>query len=281
MSLSPPSRLVLQPVLLVCALFGQQADAPNMNPAEVALVVRQMVQNEVAGHDKSAFVYRMDSWDKNIKRTSWAVDTDQGTLTMLVCVNDASPTPAQQSAEDKRVRKFLADPEQQRKKAEQDRQDNEKVSRVLKYLGDGLLYEYESGNGTEARFRFKPNPDFKPPSMEARVFQALSGVLTVDLAQMRMKRIEGSLIKDVSIGYGILATLYAGGTFVLQQSEVAPNYWALTAFEVNMHGKALLIKEIDHTEKLRLYAFERAPQTVSFASGYDLLKSRYSFSCPN
>lgn len=281
MSLSPPYRLALQPVLLVCALFGQQADAPNMSPAEVAVVVRQMVQNEVAGHDKSAFVYRMDNWDKNIKRTSWAVDTDQGTLTMLVCVNDATPTPGQRSAEDKRVRKFLADPEQQRKKADQDREDNEKVSRVLKYLGDGLLYEYESSSGTEARFRFKPNPDFKPPSMEARVFQALSGVLTVDLAQMRMKRIEGSLIKDVSIGYGILATLYAGGTFVLEQSEVAPNYWALTAFEVNMHGKALLVKDIDHTEKLRLYAFERAPQGVSFASGYDLLKSRYSFSCPN
>lgn len=267
------TRLLWLAIVFVC-MFGQAAPVPSLNAEATQALVRQMVTNEVAGHDKSPFFYRMDRWERGQRMTSQVVDTDQGTVMRLVCADGKPLSERLKRSDEKRLSRLLNSPEAQRKKIEQDKEDLDKVNHVIQYLADGLLFEYDHGDERFAHLRFKPNPDFKPPNMEARVFQALSGVLVVDREQKRMMRIQGQLIQDVSIGFGIVATLNSGGTFRLEQHELASGYWALSAFEVHMRGRALLIKEINVNEKLQLMEFEPAPSNLTLQRGYDLLKTR-------
>ena len=71
---------------------------------------------------------------------------------------------------------------------------------------------------------FHPNPEYSAHGIEERVLCAMSGTLVIDAAQERLMHVEGRLPQDVSIGFGLVATVKAGSHF---SSERADEGWAL------------------------------------------------------
>lgn len=275
--------MAAMPVILglQCWLYAQKSEQkslPQSSTLTAGQLVREMVANELAGHDKSPWIYRMERQEKGVRRQFHVIDTDQGSLTLLICADGLPISDEQRRADSDRLQKLLSSKEAMAKKAVSDRNDAAKVDKVLKLLPDGLLFEYDGGDDQVIRLKFKPNPDFKPPSMEARVFQAMEGTLTVNRHQNRMMRIEGRLVSDVSFGWGILGNLKAGGTFRLEQSELASGYWALTSLDIQMQGKALFFRSINVQERLRLSNFQPAPAKLTLDQGLSVLKG-LSFSC--
>jgi hypothetical protein len=257
-------------------------DAPeppqhSFNPHEL---VRQAVDNEVkAGHDDVSLMFRVRrQTPKAGVQTREYVETAEGTAGMLVAVNDHPISPEQRQQEFARLQQLLQSPGELRKKQKQQKEDSERVNRMVKTLPDAFRYQYEGTeqvNGLElVRLRFQPNPDFDPPSREQQVFTGMDGFLLIEPHQARIARIDGTLFKDVGFGWGILGHLDRGGRFVVVQGPVANGYWTTTHMQLSFTGKALFFKSINIQETEDSSDFRRVPGHMTFAQGVEMLKQR-------
>ena len=95
-------------------------------------------------------------------------------------------------------------------------------------LPDAFLFNYAGGEENLVKLSFKPNPNFHPPSLEARVFQDMEGEMWVDCKQERLAAFSGHLTQDVKFGLGLFGHLDKGGHFEVRQAEVVPGHWDMT-----------------------------------------------------
>lgn len=249
----------------------------SFNPDEL---VRRAVDNEVrAGHDEVSLMFRVRrQTPKGGVQTREYVETAEGTAGMLVAVNDQPINPAQRQQEFARLEQLLRNPGELRKKQKQQKEDSDRVTRMVKALPDAFRYQYEGTeevNGLElVRLRFQPNPDFDPPSREQQVFTGMDGFLLIEPHQARIARIDGTLFKDVGFGWGILGHLDRGGRFVVAQGPVATGYWTTTHMQLSFTGRALFFKSINIQETEDSSDFRRVPGHMTFAQGVEMLKQR-------
>jgi hypothetical protein len=104
------------------------------------------------------------------------------------------------------------------------------------------------------------------------VLAGMQGYILVDAAIRRIVKIDGTLFKDVSFGWGFLGHLDKGGHFLVEQSEVGDGTWEITHMSLNFTGKILLFKGISIATDEVLSDFRRVPADTTFAQGVDLLK---------
>jgi hypothetical protein len=249
----------------------------SFNPDEL---VRQAVANEVkAGHDEVSLMFRIRrQTPKGGVQTREYVETAEGTAGMLVAVNDQPISPEQRQQEFARLEQLLRNPGELRKKQKQQKEDSDRVTRMVQALPDAFRYQYEGTqevNGLElVRLRFQPNPEFEPPSREQQVFTGMDGFLLIEPHQARIARIDGTLFKDVGFGWGILGHLDRGGRFVVVQGPVANGYWTTTHMQLSFTGKALFFKSINIQETEDSSDFRRVPGHMTFAQGVEMLKKQ-------
>jgi hypothetical protein len=72
----------------------------------------------------------------------------------------------------------------------------------------------------------------------------MAGDLWIHVKDQRLAAINGNLIEDVKFGGGWLGHLTKGGHFNVQRSNVGSGHWEITSLNVNIDGKALLLKSI-------------------------------------
>ena len=79
--------------------------------------------------------------------------------------------------------------------------------------------------------------------------------MMVDVTQTQLAKIDGTLFKDVTIGWGILGRLDKGGRFVVEQQEVYKDHRDQTHMILNFTGKALLFKTVRIQEESTAWEF--------------------------
>src|SRR5438445_6073660 len=109
---------------------------------------------------------------------------------MLVAIHDHPLTPEQRQAESARLERFMNDPAELKKKAKQEKEDADRVLKIMKALPDAFLYERDGTElGTEGvgkagdelvRLKFRPNPGYNPQSREQQVINALQSSNIID-----------------------------------------------------------------------------------------------------
>jgi hypothetical protein len=246
----------------------------SFNPDEL---VRQAVANQIkSGDDDVSLMFRVRRQTPKGVQTREYVETAEGTAGMLVAVNDQPVSPEQRQQELARLEQLLRNPGELRKKQKQQKEDSDRVTRMVRALPDAFRYQYEGTeevNGLQlVRLRFQPNPDFDPPSREQQVFTGMDGFLLIEPHQARIARIDGTLFKDVGFGWGILGHLDRGGRFVVVQGPVANGYWTATHMQLSFTGKALFFKSINIQETEDSSDFRRVPGHMTFAQGVEMLR---------
>jgi hypothetical protein len=160
-------------------------------------------------------------------------------------------------------------------KRKQQNEDESRTKRMVAALPDAFIYQYtgtEEKNGhTLVNMKFSPNPKFSPPSREALVYQGMEGTMIIDATAMRMAKIDGTMVKDVSIGWGIIGHLDKGGQFIVEQADVDKGDWEITKMRLNFTGKALIFKSIRIDETDTSTDFHRVPK-MTVAQALDFLK---------
>ncbi len=142
------------------------------------------------------------------------------------------------------IQKYLHDSRAQKKQVEEDSHDNKQIDDLLKLLPEAFIWTQTGATATTTSLHFEPAPNFHPPTREARVFSSMTGDLVVDNQQHRICKVKGHLMHDVTFGGGLLGRLKERSSFALEQQQVGPSLWELTAIHVHLEGNALLFKSV-------------------------------------
>ena len=279
-----PVRLLLCVLVLSIgsAFCADEAQKPETAPRDV---VRQAVAQEVAAANKPSakFMFRSRKQTPKGSQTHLYVETNDALAGMLVAINDQPISAQQKQQEHDHLNWLISSPDQLRKKQAREREDAERTLRIVKALPDAFRYEYaglENGDAEMGkpgdkmvRLKFTPNPGYSPPSHVEQVLEGMQGYLVIDNTAHRLARIDGTLFREVSFGWGILGHLDKGGHFRVQQADVGDGSWEITAMTLRMTGKILMFKTISMTSDENFADFKRVPDNLPFAKGVELLKS--------
>jgi hypothetical protein len=121
------------------------------------------------------------------------------------------------------------------------------------------------------KLSFRPNPNFRPLSLEARVFHDMEGEMWVDCKRERLAAFNGHLTQDVKFGLGLLGHLDKGGHFEVRQAEVVLGHWDMTTMSLEMTGKALLFKSIRVQKKENRRDFHQVADDLTLTQAADIL----------
>ncbi len=217
--------------------------------ADPAALVRRAVDHRAAAekaHQPMRYLLRRE--DDERETVKEIVETRDGDVAKLVELNGKPLTPEQEQGERQRLEALLAHPQWQEKRRRNEVGDQKRVSDLLALLPDGLVFKLEGTAACGAvecwRLSFSPKPGWNPPTLEADVLRAVAGEVLIDKGQERLVRLDAKFIGDASFGFGILARIDKGGTARLEQSDVGHGDWELTSLEVDLRGKALMVKSI-------------------------------------
>ena len=274
--------------VLTCsvALAGQPSSVP---PAEL---VRRAVQNEIGGNGSSnpRFMFKDERKTAHLWQTKLLVETSEATAGMVIAQDGHSLTPQQMLAEDARLQNYIHNPDEVKKKNKQEKEDTERTTRILKALPDAFFYEADGTQPGTAevgrpgdqlvRLKFRPNPNYEPPSRVEQVLTGMRGYLLIDSDASRIAEIDGTLEKDVSFGWGFLAHLDRGGRFVVRQADIDGHHWQLTRMELSFTGKMLLFKSLNIRSSDTFSDFHQVPPDLTFAEGVELLKKEVAQMAP-
>ena len=255
-------------------------DLPS--PAEL---VRTTVANEVgAANDNSVkHMFRQDRKTPQGSQTRIYVETRQAMAGMTIAYNAKPLTPQQREGEVGRLAGLAGNPQQLDRKQRQEKEEAERTLRIVKALPDAFLFDYDgSETGTASvgregmrliRLKFRPNPAYRPPSHVEDVLVGMNGFLLVDPASRRIARIDGTLFREVSFGWGILGHLDKGGTFLVDQQDLADGSWEISRISLSLSGKILLFKSIAIKSEEVFSDFRLVPAGTTFAEGVEMLKA--------
>jgi hypothetical protein len=236
------------------------AKSTNLNA-----LVRDILQNELRAQadDHSLWCYRKLT-DKDGKQQLFAAcQTKTLEIDRLMAVNGKPLTEQQWNQENQRIERLLNNRSQLKKEKQQQREDGEQATRMLRMVPDAFLFQQESSEGNRVTLHFNPNPAFRASGSSETVFHHMEGTLTLDVKQKRLVEISGRLNSEVKFAGGLLGHLDKGGTFYVNQQEVGPGCWEMTRMDVQMNGKALFFKTISVSTREIDTDFRAVPAAAS------------------
>ena len=269
----PQTRMMLAGVTLFLAPCIGLAESQSTTQISPADMVKSVIYNELHPSDGSSirWKYRVDKESDGKQETREVVETKSGSLDRLLSSAGKPLTDARANSETGRILRFSHSPEEQRKAEQTRRKDAEQCAAFMQMIPDAFVFDYAGESGNLMKVRFKPNPQFRPPSREGKVLQQMAGEMWVDARQKRLVSINGQLMNEVKFAGGLLGHLEKGGQFTVKRAELAPGDWELTEMTVNMRGKALLFKSITVQQKELHSNFERVPDDLTPSDAANLL----------
>jgi len=266
--------------LAAASLSSSSQDSPT--PIEL---VRAAVANEIAAANDTSIKHMFRSRKQTAQgsQTKLYVETRDAIAGMTVAYNDKPLTPEQMQGEEGHLAGLVGNPEQLRRKHAQEQDSADRTLRIVKALPDAFLYDFDGEEPGTAdlgkdgarmvRLKFRPNPAYEAPSHVEDVLAGMQGVVLIDAAARRVARIDGTLFKEVSFGWGILGHLDKGGHFLIEQRDVGDGSWDISRMTLSFNGRILLFKTIAIKSDEVFSDFRRVPAETTFARGVETLKA--------
>ncbi len=259
--------------------------ADALDAASCNALVRAVVANEVsaAKDDTTKHMFRSRKQTPQGSQTRLYAETQQAMVGMTVAYNDKPLTPEQKKDEENRLTELANNPDLLRHKHSQEQENAEHTLRIVKTLPEAFLYDYDGEEEGSAdlgqpgvrlvRLRFRPNPGYQPPSRVEQVLVGMKGVVVIDPVARRIAKIDGTLFKEVSFGWGILGHLDKGGHFLVQQCDAGNDSWEISRMSLEFTGKILLFKSLSIKSDEVFDDFQRVPPDTTFAQGVQIVRA--------
>ena len=269
-------------VATVC--LGSLAHAGQTPAIPANDLVRATVQNEIkaSANPTARHMFASLKQTANGSQTKLYCETNEAMAGIAIAFDGKPLTAQQRQAEEARLEQLKNSPAELVKKRQREKEDADRVTRIVRAMPDAFLFEYagtergRAGLGREGdeliRLNFRPNPKYEPPSKVEQVLTGMQGNLLVDANKRRIARIDGILFKEVSFGWGILGHLDKGGHFLVEQGDVGDGSWDMQRMGLTFTGKLLLFKRLDIRSTETFSDFRSVPTGLTFAQGVDLLK---------
>lgn len=260
---------VLALILFLC--FGISASAAV--PANPLELVRQTVQNELKSSGDVNYIYEMSNDHPGARAVFVRAELADGVLTRLLSHDGKPETPEEYQQWEQGIRSELMNRESLREDAERLRAQNRKTMELIRLLPTAFLYEYGGNAGpNRVRLKFWPNPKFRPPSREARIFQGAGGIAIMDTADMRVVSIDATIFRNVDFAWGLFGRLDRGGRIVMEFGKASDGSWNQTALRLHVSGR-VLFRRFRQDVEMRLWNHQRLPSGTTLEQAFEKLKS--------
>lgn len=265
-------------LFFVCtSLFSLKKEIPP--PADLRALVQEAVNKAVQEEEQQTTFYqyrlRKETLSYEVERDM--VELKSGIVARTHQWKDRELTPEERVNDEERINKLLTDEDERKRVFKGQKEEADRIMRLVKALPDGLLYTFD-GNETlndkeTYRLKFKPNPRFSPTSRETIVYKSTEGSLWIDASEHTIVKLEGTLMDDINIGWGILGHINKGGKVELEQSEVSPGHWRITRLISEAKGRAFLFKSIEIWQHQYATKFKLVPDSLTLQEAIKLLRS--------
>jgi hypothetical protein len=237
-------------------------------------LVQLAVQTELAADrdDHSRWLYFETNRKPEHTVKQWVAETRDGDLRRVIELNGQ---PISEPEQQQKIESFLQDTSARSKQRKGEQHDDQQATELLQMLPEAFVWTKEGEKDNNTILHFKPDPQFQPPDMEARVFAAMEGDMAVDSEQHRIVSLKGRLIHDVKILGGILGNLDSGGTFDVERRQIGGSEWQITETHVHIQGHVLIFKSISEQEDDEKTRFKQLSGDISMQQAKnDLLAQR-------
>ena len=247
------------PILFAAFLLGQLVAVHAQTPKDI---VRQAVKTELTAsdNDHTHWLYFENDQEANNRIKQWVAQTRTANLERVLERNGQKLSESEQRQE---TENFMNDSRLQAKQRKSGRHDDEQAAELLRILPDAFIWINKGENDGNVLLHFVPDPQFRPPDLEARVFAAMEGDMVVDVTDHRIVSLKGRLMHDVKIGYGLLGQLEAGGTFDVERRKTGGAVWQITETHVHIQGHMLIFKTISEQQDDVKSKFKQLPADIS------------------
>ena len=252
------------PVQIASAAY----DLP-LQPGSAKLTVATVMSNEeLAGLHRDHYAYISKERSDRTGGHLWTekvVETNAGKVRFLLAEDDKPLSPERVGQERGRLAAIVADPDAFVRKSQTVKDDEAHARQMLQLAPKAFLFETPREEGGFLRIDFKPNPGYETQSMEERVLHGMSGSMLIDPQAMRLHHIEGRLPEDVSIGFGLLATIHAGSSFSTTRDRLGEPDWKTISLDTAINGRAMFFKSIARNEHAEHGDFVRVSNDLTVA----------------
>ena len=205
-------------------------------------------------------------WRERVAETPW------GKLRYLIAEDGIPLSGGRLAAERARIADEAAHPEEF-KKAESARADDEQHARqMLTLLPKAFEFDPPKPEGDYVRVAYHPNPGYSPSGMEEKVLHGMSGSVLIEPRTDRVREIEGRMPQDVSLGWGLLATVKAGSNFSTLRTHVDAYDWKTEAVHTDINGKAMFLKTIARQQQSKHWDFKRISDSITVPEAARLIE---------
>ena len=273
--------VVLAPVVLLApgvviaaqTVTGLKVEALPPTPLQVVSAMIAHEDDNSAHKDQYEFLSKERSertgehvWTERVVETSF------GRVRFLLAVDGKPLTAEQESEERGRLAEIVARPDAflARERAQKD--DEAQARKMLDLLPKGFVFDNVRLQDGVWTMDFHPNPAYSPHGIEERVLCAMSGTVVIDQAQERLLHVEGKLPQDVSIGFGLLATVKAGSHFSSERADV-DGHWRTLHVVTDVQGKAVLFKSVGKDSEVTRSEFHYLQPGMTVAQAVSLAEA--------
>ncbi|HUA97296.1 MAG TPA: hypothetical protein VMA34_03140 [Terracidiphilus sp.] len=233
-------------------------------PAQTAeQIIREAVGTELyaAAHDHSCWMYYEVDSKPNATVKQWVSQTHEGGLDRVLSRNGQSFSLQQERDS---MNAYIGNPSAQAKRRRSGQHDDQQAAQLLNMLPQAFDWTIAGKKDGNTVLHFAPNPQFNPPSWQAKVFAAMGGEVTVNDAQHRIVSLKGHMLHDVRFWGGLFGDLKAGGWFDVERREVGGSDWQIVATHVHIQGHALIFHTISEEEDDVKSKFTELPGNIDF-----------------
>jgi hypothetical protein len=249
-----------------------QAAAQSLSESPLALVKDVVYNEQLDNRRHGYFEYRVERTIGPQTLVAEEVETRIGRIDRVLTTDGTPLTTERQADEDRRLERLVSDPRQQMKLKRDYDSDEQRIGSMMAMMPDAFFYDYDGVEGENIRLKFRPNPTFRAPSYDTRVFAGLVGTIWINAREKRLARLRGELIEDVQFGYGWLGHVDKGGTFEMVRTQVTPQEWKACLLDVHISGHMMMLKSIGKDQREVHSEFRPVDGKLSLSGARDLLE---------
>jgi hypothetical protein len=251
------------------------ADVPRTSDAALQIITTMMHNENTAALHKDHYCYLSKERSERTGGHLWTekvVETNVGKIRMLLAEDGQPLSPERIARERGRLAEIVADPSAFIKKSQTTKDDEAHARQMLALATRAFLFEDPRPDGSFLRIDYRPNPDYATQSMEERVLHGMSGTMIIDPQAMRLHHIDGHLPVDVSLGFGIIATVRAGSSFSTTRDRLGQPDWKTTQLDTAINGRIIFFKSIAKNEHAEHANFTRIPDDLTIPQAVALVE---------
>lgn len=260
-------------------LLAGAAQKPELPASSIHQMVKNVAWNELQAseHPKHYYRYIEREISSGESRTTIQISTPHGNIGRLISVGGQPPSKHELEKNEQLLQNLVTNTHLQQSRYKNQKSDTDRRDNVIKDVPNAFLFTYD-GRSKEGwiKLKFHPAPDFTPSSRQSLILEGMAGELWVDPSTQRMAKIDGTLIKDVTIGWGFLARLNKGGRFLMEQSQGPNGIWHQELLSVHFDGTEFIFKHIHIHETIIRCFFKQVPDNLSIPKAVHMLQTETS-----